>query len=94
MHNEPNKHTFTCELQKYVKGASQVHIAPKSKEQSMEVRKARAGFRTMNETISETLGMCIKTVLFWGKKSHSILSLILILFILVSFQKMFLFNWW
>ena len=33
-----------------------------------EVRKARAGFRTMNETISETLGMCIKTVLFWGKK--------------------------
>ena len=35
MHNEPNKHTFTCELQKYVKGASQVHIAPESKEQSM-----------------------------------------------------------
>ena len=33
-----------------------------------EVRKARAGFRTRNETISENLGMCIKTVLFWGKK--------------------------
>ena len=33
-----------------------------------EVRKARTGFRTMNETISENLGMCIKTVLFWGKK--------------------------
>ena len=27
--------TFTCELQKDVKGASQVHTAPESKEQSM-----------------------------------------------------------
>lgn len=35
MHNEPNKHTFTCELKEDVKGVSQAHTVPEVKKQSM-----------------------------------------------------------
>lgn len=92
MHNEPNKHIFTCELKEDVKGASQVHCTRGEEAEHGKLIKYVLDSWLYIKPSPKPWAHVLKLFSFEEKppkKQLSFLSPILILFILVTFQKVF-----